>query len=118
MIDINKLAALYVAADTDTTAADEYRMAVDEALPELLAEVRDLRAGRERLLTARPYSEHDGETTALWWLMPIDEPPYVGDPTCSNWPFGPEHYEKYLFWTPLPDCNAIQDLFDAARRRT
>lgn len=39
MIDINELAALHAAATKDNTMADEYRMAVDAALPELLAEV-------------------------------------------------------------------------------
>lgn len=49
MIDINELARLHAAADKDNTVADEYRMAVDAALPELLAEVEELRRDKERL---------------------------------------------------------------------
>lgn len=70
----------------------------------------------DALLTPRPYSEyHEDFGAVLWWLMPIDEPPYVGAPDCSDWPFGPEH-EKRLWWTPLPDCNAIQRRWEECRK--
>lgn len=36
---------------------------------------------------ARPLSEyHEDMGCALWFKYPIDEPPYVGDPNCCNWP--------------------------------
>lgn len=39
MIDTKQLAALYADADADNTMADEYHIAMNAALPELLAEV-------------------------------------------------------------------------------
>lgn len=46
MIDTKQLAALHAAATENNTVADEYRIAVDAALPELLAEVEELRSLR------------------------------------------------------------------------
>lgn len=69
----------------------------------------------DELHTPRPYSEWQEEFgCVLWWLMPIDEPPYLGEPDCSDWPFGPEHYENYLWWTPLPDCDLIEERWELA----
>ncbi|MBF5091956.1 hypothetical protein F1640_18550 [Novosphingobium sp. NBM11] len=86
----------------------------------------------------RPLHEwHEDYGNVLWWLWPIDEPPYVGTPldlgrTVSfelTVQIGVEHHEvqaiktgdtggwpwndaddetlSRLFWTPLPDCDAL-----------
>ena len=39
---------------------------------------------------------HDDDGFALWWKFPVHEPPYVGSPTCLNWPGHHTH------WTPIP----------------
>jgi hypothetical protein len=63
----------------------------------------------EKLHQPRPLNEwHEDFGDALWHLMPIDSPPYVGSPTCSDWPFD-ESDEANLFWTPLPDGNLINE---------
>lgn len=49
MIDTKHLATLHSAATADNTEADEYRVAVDAALPGLLKEVEELRRDKERL---------------------------------------------------------------------
>jgi hypothetical protein len=46
---------------------------------------------------ARPLAEwRYGDGPALWWLFPIEEPPYCGTPHCSDWPGYHTH------WTPVP----------------
>lgn len=81
---------------------------------QLEAKVNALRADKERLETARPYTEwHEDLGPVLWHMMPIQCAPYVGDPMCCDWPF---KTDRNLFWTPLPDCNLIQDRFEAARK--
>jgi hypothetical protein len=41
---------------------------------------------------------HEDDHDVLWWHFPIREPPYVGSPLASDWPFavGDEHA---LGWT-------------------
>lgn len=42
------------------------------------------------------YEAHDwgeDDSNVIWWTFPIAEPPYVGTPIDSDWPFG-ENYEK------------------------
>lgn len=41
---------------------------------------------------------HEDFGDVLWWQFPIEEPPYVGSPLCSDWPGYHTH------WTPLPPC--------------
>lgn len=68
----------------------------------------------DELHTPRPYDEWDAYyDVVLWWLLPIDEPPYLGHPDCSDWPFTEEHYGS-LYWTPLPDCDLIQERYTHA----
>lgn len=85
----------------------------------------------------RPAHEwHEDIGNVLWWLWPIEQPPYVGTPLdlgytleaqfevvasdgafagakerfhVGGWPFGDEQDERHsrLWWTPLPDCNEI-----------
>jgi hypothetical protein len=79
---------------------------------------------------------HEDYGPVLWWLWPIEQPPYVGSPldlgftveidvaansSCGGyaggthrmrvggWPFGGEDDERRtrLWWTPLPDCDAL-----------
>jgi hypothetical protein len=59
----------------------------------------------DKLHMPRPLSEwYEDFGFALFHRMPIKEPPYVGDPNCSDWPF--EDGEN-IWWTPLPDGNEI-----------
>ena len=85
----------------------------------------------------RPEHEwHEDIGAVLWWLWPIEQPPYVGTPLdlgytievgldiaasdgttdmaskrfhVGGWPFGDEQDERRcrLWWTPLPDCDEI-----------
>lgn len=48
----------------------------------------------------------DDDGTVLWWLMPVCQPPYLGDPTCNDWPF---HDGEELYWTRLPNVNKIME---------
>jgi hypothetical protein len=49
------------------------------------------------MLVARPLeSWNDDDGVVLWWVFPIQEPPYVGSPLDSKWPGYHTH------WTPLP----------------
>ena len=59
-------------------------------------------AAFERLHTVHPLSEyHEDYGCVLWWMFPICEPPYVGDPNCSSWPGGHTH------WSFLPDTKLM-----------
>lgn len=70
----------------------------------------------DELHTARPYSEwHEDFGPVLWHLMPIHEPPHCGTPDGSEWPYCVED-ETRLWWTPLPDCNLIQERWTIARK--
>ncbi|UZW54015.1 hypothetical protein NUH86_10760 [Sphingobium sp. JS3065] len=87
----------------------------------------------------RPFHEwHEEDGPVLWWLWPIEQPPYVGSPldlgftveadidlaaSCGattegklrmnvgGWPWGnaDEETESRLFWTQLPDCNRLDE---------
>ena len=47
-------------------------------------------------VVARPLAEwHEDMGAVLWWLLPVDEPPYCGQPGDSDWPGYHTH------WTPL-----------------
>lgn len=65
--------------------------AAPEAIDFLLAKLEEMRE-------ARPLAEwhEDANPFALWWALPIDEPPYVGNPNCDDWPGYHTH------WTPIP----------------
>ncbi len=55
-----------------------------------------------KLHTLRPESEwHDDIGPALWWILPVNEPPYCGTPLDSDWTGGHTH------WSPLPDCRLM-----------
>lgn len=92
-------------------------------------------------VTPRPFHEwHEDIGSVLWWLWPIEQPPYVGSPLdlgrtvsfdltvqvgidtyetvpvklgdTGGWPFGEGDDEDgdlthRLYWTPLPDCEAL-----------
>jgi hypothetical protein len=48
-------------------------------------------------LMARPLSEyHEDMGPVLWWRFPVNEAPYVGDPSWDNW-----EPDFYTHWTPL-----------------
>lgn len=42
---------------------------------------------------------HEDDGFALWWVFPVNEPPYVGSPLCSDWPGYHTHF------TPIPIPN-------------
>ena len=51
-------------------------------------------------LFARPISEyHDDLRNVLWWKFPIVQPPFVGTPNDSDWPW--QICIEGLYWTPL-----------------
>lgn len=72
-----------------------------EAVGNDTQKINDLRARCNALeveRTLRPLSEwhEDSNPFALWWALPIDEPPYCGSPNDDNWPGYHTH------WTPIP----------------
>ncbi len=57
-----------------------------------------LKAENAELRRLRPLDEwHEDYGSVLWWKLPIEEPPYVGDPLCDTW-----IDDYYTHWTPLP----------------
>lgn len=47
-------------------------------------------------LQPRPLAEYgDDYGTVLWWHFPVNEPPYVGQPSDDDWPGYHTH------WTPI-----------------
>ena len=70
----------------------------------------------EELHTPRPYNGwHEDKGAMLWHHMPIESPPWCGTPNDSDWYFGVGD-EGYLWWTPLPDCNLIQERWTIAQK--
>ncbi len=68
----------------------------------LRAEVDRLRAST-KVLVFHPldaWDERDGD--ALWWTLPVQEPPYCGTPLNDDWPGGHTH------WSPLPSNEQIE----------
>lgn len=50
----------------------------------------------------RPSSEwHEDDGPALWFTLPIEEPPYCGTPNDGDWPWMPTEMEN-LSWCRLP----------------
>ena len=55
----------------------------------------DIKAGQAAKV-ARPLAEwHEDMGPALWWQFPVNEPPFCGQPTDSDWP------RYHAHWTPL-----------------
>lgn len=45
--------------------------------------------------TAQPLNDwHEDMGVCLWWTFPIQEPPYVGDPLCDDWPGMHTHFTR------------------------
>ena len=62
-----------------------------------IIEVQDKWVSVDEQPIARPLEEWGEDYgDVLWWQFPIEEPPYVGSPLCSDWPGYHTH------WTPLP----------------
>ena len=61
-------------------------------------------------VVARPLAEwHEDMGAVLWWLLPVDDPPYCGQPGDSDWPGYHTH------WTPIVvPSNVAQGDFKAA----
>src|SRR5690606_13059004 len=71
----------------------------DYLCPDTLAMV-EARAEVERMRAVRPFDEwHEDIGSVLWWRLPVCEPPWVGTPLDSDWPYL-EHAR--LAWTELP----------------
>lgn len=59
------------------------------------AEVRSVEL--QRLTQIRPANTWaPGDGPVLWWMLPVNEAPYVGTPNDPSWPGIHTH------WTPLP----------------
>lgn len=55
-----------------------------------------------RILRLHPHADwHEDRGPALWWLMPIESPPWAGTPHDSDWPFDGED-EAHLQWSVVP----------------
>lgn len=86
--------------------------ALEQEAQELRSRAEKAEAELLRLHTARPLSEwHEDLGVALWHHFPICEPPYCGDPLASDWP------DYHTHWSPVPDCNRIQEEFDKQVRQ-
>lgn len=54
-------------------------------------------ASYETEIEAKPLDDwHEEIGNCLWWVFPVQEPPYVGTPHDSDWP------EYHTHWTPIP----------------
>lgn len=81
------------------------------------------------LVRSRPFCDwHEDRGDVLWWLIPVEQSPYVGSPLClgrkeqhhltdqlslvidgvNAWPFD-ESDQSRLWWTPLPDAKQIEN---------
>jgi hypothetical protein len=45
---------------------------------------------------------HEDDGFCLWWLFPIEEPPYSGSPLCDDWPGYHTHFTRISI--PLPQA--------------
>lgn len=79
--------AAMLAAAPQAPAAPSVRSEGDKPLR------RGWKIGGPAALPLDEWSEEDG--AVLWWRFPIEEPPYVGNPLCDDWPGYHTH------WTPL-----------------
>jgi hypothetical protein len=69
---------------------------------EAVAEYRRLAGELRELHTLRPredWDEDDG--VALWWALPIEEPPYVGMPLDDDFPDHVTHWTRLAIPRPL-----------------
>ena len=42
---------------------------------------------REAAERLHPYADwHEDDGPVLWYAVPVEEPPYCGEPLCSDWP--------------------------------
>ncbi|KAA8747132.1 hypothetical protein [Paenibacillus sp. UASWS1643] len=58
----------------------------------------------KELSTPRPLEEwHEDYGDVLWWELHVAEPPYCGNPLCSDWPGYHTH------WTPIVTPNFGQE---------
>lgn len=56
---------------------------------------------------ARPATDwHEDMGAVLWWSYPINEPPWVGQPTDSDWPGYHTHWTPLIVPEPLPEASA------------
>jgi len=56
------------------------------------------RPPNDRGPTARPLDEyHEDYGFVVWWKFPVNEPSWIGSPSCDDWPGYHTH------WTPHPE---------------
>ena len=113
--DINRAAFQWCGEKDRETSNDDilYFKSNWKALPGLRSRVETLAAHRiaaekrqierEEQIEARPLDEyHEDYGFVTWWKFPVDEPSWIGSPTCSDWPGYHTH------WTPHPPIPAIR----------
>jgi len=94
-------------AESLDPAIDELREAADE--------IERLQGIVDRLHTPRRFDDwHEDIGNVLWWSFPIGEPPYSGEPYDDEFPF--EYDDLSVGWVPLPDCDMIQEIWEAAEK--
>ena len=76
--------------DRESKAAYKEKQAQIRSLYDAISIIHSMVAARPLEL----WNDDDGDV--LWWVFPIQEPPYVGSPLDSEWPGYHTH------WTPLP----------------
>lgn len=68
-----------------------------DRVEQLQAEVEALRGELEQYQTMHTLEDwHEDYGDALWWTLPIEEPPYCGNPLCSDWPGYHTHWTRIV----------------------
>lgn len=59
--------------------------------------------------TPRPLAEyHEDHGPVVWWKFPVNEPSWIGSPTCDDWPGYHTHWTPH---PPIPHAAAAQEGF-------
>lgn len=74
-------------------AAGEAALRLHEENKALAAQL----AAAERDAKARPLDEwHEDDGPVLWWVFPVNEPPYCGTPNDDGWPRYHTHWTRLV----------------------
>ncbi len=103
---LNALAAAVLKVLSRQMSAGQLRKLEPDIKKAMYEAVDDLEVEeREKLIklhTLRPLADwHEDLGPTLWWILPVNEPPYCGTPLDSDWTGGHTH------WSPLPDCRLM-----------
>lgn len=88
--EVERIRRLYVERGDLLLATALERDRLSDDLARARKVVEDLSTPRSR------DSWHEDDGTALWWTLPVEEPPYCGTPLDDDFPDYATH------WTPLP----------------